>query len=249
MSNPEKRCVMNRGDIHVQWRGLYGNNLFQLAGGLVLAIESGAHLRSKPISGMPLTKLSLPDPPKLCHETRLDQPHFNREFLVDLLNRGQHVVVNGHHQQYRHYREHKEAIRRLFMFHGEPSYEPSPSDLVVHLRLQGQFQQWPYDLDLVRDHVRSWRDGNVVIVTDEPLHPYLVSNFRKPGYRIVSQSLEKDFCTLLRAHRLVITPSTFGWWGAFLGNAHEVFFPHQQGIWRKPYIDLWVDDEERFIKY
>src|SRR5688572_11431629 len=101
MNNPEKRCVMNRGDIHVQWRGLYGNNLFQLAGGLVLAIESGAHLRSKPISGMPLTKLSLPDPPKLCHETRLDQPHFNREFLVDLLNRGQHVVVNGHHQQYR----------------------------------------------------------------------------------------------------------------------------------------------------
>jgi len=240
---------MNKGEIHVRWRGLYGNNLFQLAGGLVLAIESGAHLRSKPISGMPLTKFSPPNPPVGCYETRFDQPHFQKKFLIDQLLMGNHVVVNGHHQQYRHYREHKEAIRTLFMFHGMPSHDPRPDDLVVHLRLQGQWEQWPYDLDVVRTQVSAWRNGNVIIVTDQPLHPYIVANFRKPGYFIVSQSLEQDFCTLLRAKRLVITPSTFGWWAAMLGQAEEVFFPEKQGIWRKPYIDLWVDDESRYIKY
>jgi hypothetical protein len=158
-------------------------------------------------------------------------------------------VINGHHEQYRHYREHKAAIRTILKFDHPASYAPEDNDLVVHLRLTGQGMDEPYDLIALRDHVEAWRRKRIVVVTDCPGHPFIHEHFRNPYVTVLKDTTESDFATLMRAKRLVLTPSTFGWWAAMLGDAQEVFFPFRQGIWRRPYIDLWVDDEPRYIKY
>lgn len=239
---------MTTGVIHVRWRGLFGNRLFQLAGGLVLAIESKCPLRSKPIPGFPFLDFKPPCEPEGTFRTSSVQPAFFKDEWVKRLQNGEHIVVDGHHQQYRHYREHKCAIKTMLLFNAFPSIIPEATDLVVHVRLQGQYQQWPYDLKALKENIKKWRSGRVIFVTDEPTHDFFHEDALENSF-IVSESLEGDFATLMRANRLVLTPGTFGWWAAWLGRAENVYFPEGQGIWRKPYIDLFVDDEPRYIKY
>jgi len=240
---------MTLGNIHVVWRGLLGNRLFQLAGGLVLAIESGARLRCLPITGFPLVEFSPPCPQPGTPETKLVEPCFPKEVFVEQLRNGLDVVVNGHHEQYRHYKDHKAAIRTILQFKGLPSYSPEPHDLVVHLRLTGANATETYDLQALREHIEAWRDNRIIVVTDCPSHPFIHEYLRKPYITVVRDTKEADFATLLKAKRIVLTPSTFGWWSGFLSYAEEIYFPFKQGVWKRPYIDLFVDDEPRYIKY
>lgn len=237
------------GEIHVKWRGLLGNRLFQLAGGLVLAIESGAKLRALPIPGFPLVQFAKPSPPEDAFQTKDCEPAFSAEILTEFLKMGHHIVVNGHHEQYRHYKDHKAAIRTLLHFQGGSSYAPDPEDLVVHIRLTGANATETYDLNYVRVMIESLKSGKVIIVTDDPSHPFIHEQFRERDVVVVKATTEEDFGTLWRAKRLMLTPSTYGWWAAFLGQAEEVYFPFRQGVWKREYIDLWVDDEPRYIKY
>ena len=237
------------GEIHVRWRGLLGNRLFQVAGGLVLAIESGAKMRCLELKGFDRIKFSAPDLTSNLYGSRFGEPLFRLEEMKNLLASGYDVVINGHHEQYRHYRDHKAAIRTLLHFDHPASYAPGPEDLVVHLRLTGAGATEPPDLSYVVKLIKAWRTHAVVIVTDDPSHQFIHDNFREPNTVVVRATKEEDFATLLRAKRLVLTPSTFGWMAAFLGQAEEVFFPFKQGIWARPYIDLWVDDEQRYVKY
>lgn len=237
----------DRGQIHVRWRGLFGNRLFQLAGGIVLAMESQCQVRAKPLSGLPLAQFQPPCEPEGCFRTSSVHPEFHCDEWAQRLRNGEHIVVDGHHQQYRHYRDHKVVIKTLLQFHHTASFIPSANDLVVHMRLQGQYAQWPYDLKALRQNIEKWRGGRVIFVTDEPDHSFFDEML--PDSIVISGTLEGDFATLIRANRLVITPGTFGWWAAWLGHAEQVYFPERQGIWKKPYIDLFVDDESRYIKY
>lgn len=67
----------------------------------------------------------------------------------------------------------------------------------------------------------------------------------------VSQTMVADqfhaFCFLSRAPRLVMAPSTFSWWAAFLGNATEVHFPFQPSRRSVTGPQVVVYDEPRYV--
>lgn len=71
-------------------------------------------------------------------------------------------------------------------------------------------------------------DEAVLVVTDDPE----LAERLCPQWRWQSGSLLRDFHTLCRAERLVMSSSTLSWWAAYCGQARRVVFPR---LWPMDY--------------
>ena len=57
----------------------------------------------------------------------------------------------------------------------------------------------------------------------------------------------EQFMLIKSANKIIITPSTFCWWAAFLSNATEIYYPMTVGLIPTTNKEnLIVDDEERY---
>jgi hypothetical protein len=171
-----------------------------------------------------------------------------------ILNGGD-VLVDGYHQRYEILRPWKQEIKAMFSIQELPTPQrlPGAEDLVVHVRLTDYFYNpgFGYSFEEILAVIRSQRYDRLMVMTDEPSHPFiqrLQSEFAAiPGQ---PESPLADFAVLMAARRLVMTPSTFSWWAAWLGPAAQIHFPRDRGIWQvHKGIDLWVDDEPRYVAY
>lgn len=93
---------------------------------------------------------------------------------------------------------------------------------------------------------RHFRD--LILVTDDSTDPFFW-RFRRYRPIIRSQSSDADFDYMLRARQLALSPSSFAWWAAFLGQADWIGFPVPcQGLWaldNQDGVDLRVWDDPR----
>jgi hypothetical protein len=58
----------------------------------------------------------------------------------------------------------------------------------------------------------------------------------------------EQFALIKSANKILLTPSTYCWWAAFLSNAEEIYYPWMNDLIpteRGP--NLFVDDEDRYI--
>jgi hypothetical protein len=85
------------------------------------------------------------------------------------------------------------------------------------------------------------------IITDCPRDPFL-KLFDRYHPQIVSGDLMDDFNILRSAHRIVMSMSTFSWWGSFLSEAAKIYMPDvDYGIWGPMFrVDLKITDESRY---
>jgi hypothetical protein len=75
-------------------------------------------------------------------------------------------------------------------------------------------------------------DLHVKVVGDDPLQTQLVAN-QIPNSMICSSSEETDFQALVSASKVVISNSTFAWWGAYLnGTNKEIVAPNHWIGWK-----------------
>ena len=91
---------------------------------------------------------------------------------------------------------------------------------------------------------QSW--NRLILVTedlDDPVFARLVELY-SPTVR--HGGAVADLTTLIAARRLVMSTSTFSWWGAVLGQADEVHFP-QWGEWHPQFgrsdVDLMIPED------
>ena len=73
--------------------------------------------------------------------------------------------------------------------------------------------------------------------------------FEKYNPVMCSGNLMEDFNILRSAKKLIMSLSTFSWWGAFLSEAEEIYMPDPDyGVWRRINndINLRIDDENRY---
>jgi hypothetical protein len=167
------------------------------------------------------------------------------------------VVLNGYHQRYEILRRMKQPLKAMLSVLDGPQPEqlPGSDDLVVHVRLGDYFSprvaaRYAYPLEEVARVARSQQYGKLYVVTDEANHPFIQRLQSELNAIVVQRSALADFAFLLAAKRLVITPSSYSWWAAWLSNAQTIFFPLEKGVWlRKNNVNLWVDDEARYVPY
>jgi hypothetical protein len=243
--------------IHVRYRGRLGNNLFQFAAGLIVSRHTNAPLACRPVPGFPATfgfEASF-DPTSPWHTSTCDH-RLDLARCAAHLGSGGDVIVDGFHQLYEIYKPFKGLLKTAFSKVVTPGtyVETSREDLVVHVRLGDFFKQFfekdNYDLGLVHSLIKQQSFRRLVVVTDSPEDPFIERLRSDFAAEVARGDRLSDFVTLMRAKRLLITPSTFSWWAAWLSEAEHIFFPRGRGSWgRIKGINLWVDDEERYVAY
>ncbi len=232
--------------IQVQYRDRLGNQLFQYCFGRILAEELGYRLEAKPLPHFPGTSTvvdgqAIESPVWDCPElVTLD------EILADRSPR--RIVINRYMQQYRHYRPYRDKIRAWVEI-GRSKVQPEPDSLVLHMRF-GDFRQkgWVLSPDYYHAIITQETFSRLYIVTDEPGSPELES-FVPYQPTLVTGSPIESLRFIRSARRIVLSQSTYSWWGAFLSEADRIYFPlPRRSIWSPgaTFVDLRVD-ESRYI--
>jgi hypothetical protein len=233
--------------------------LGQFASGWALAHRSNVPLSAAPIEGFARTAgynfgTAAFRPLDACSG---NEPRIDLDACLGHLGGGGDVVINGCPQCYGMMLPMKREIKALLSDSRFPSpiRRPGPDDLVVHVR-PGDYLApesaprlaRPLEDLLAVIERQSFR--RLFIATDEPAHPFI--QLLRGEFRCIIGGKNEldDFAMMLCARRLVLAPSMFSWWAAWLGNAQEIHFPANRGIFRENSgIDQWFGGERRWVAY
>lgn len=246
--------------INVEYGGRLGNNLFQYCFGRILASELGYKLQASRINGFSSTgdtvdgKIISGNPHELHgHEVDLN------EILKNPPNGPIHL--KGYYQRYEYYKKYKAQIKQWLQIE-EYNVNQKDEDVILHMRLGDDITTFdpnaPYIMPFeYYEKALEKLDFNQLFICSEPetLHSPYIKQFERYNPLIVGGDTLTDFRVMRSFKNIIVSQSTFSWWGAFLSEATNVFMPvPQKGNSRlpnewsdaRPDIDLNVDDESRY---
>lgn len=117
---------------------------------------------------------------------------------------------------------------------------PTKDDLVLHIRFSGTFE-WIDYIDMenrtsqfyspekIKDIISNIKYNNLYIVCNNPKADWekeYLNEFSDLNPKIISGLLGDDFEFLLKAKKLIVSPSTMSWMAGLLGDADEVHIPY-----------------------
>ncbi len=238
--------------IEIRYSTRLGNQLFQYALARIISFNLNLFLPASPISGFPSTYHSVPGnriySPKVT--LRGQNPDVN-SLLQDSNNC--YLTLDGNFQQSRFYIPWARELRNEWLIPEIPSgfTGADSDDLVIHIRRTDYlWQGWGLPFSTYQSIIESHKGGQIVIVTDDPHDPFLWRfNSYKPLIR--STSAFNDFLYLRSANNILMSPSSFSWWAAFLSEASRIYFPiPMTGIWALNHdegVNLFMHGDERYI--
>ena len=228
--------------IEVFYRARTGNHLFQYCFGRILAEELGYQLQATPIPHFDGTAASVEghsyeEPVWNCPEATNPA-----EIIADRTPR--RIVVRGYMQQYRYLHPYRHRIRQWAEI-GQCKVLPEPDALVAHIRL-GDYaaQGWVLSPNYFHAVIAREKFSRLYIVTDEPESPYL-KGFERYAPTMVTGSSIESLRFIRCARRIVLSQSTYSWWGAFLSDAERIYYPlPRRSLWTpgRSLVDLRVHD-------
>jgi hypothetical protein len=268
--------------VKVNYHGRLGNNLFQYCFGRILAEKYNQPLICDKINGFPNIK-SIDD--KSSYITNTNKMDLLGHYIdINNLPQNTNFILDGYYQRYSYFKYRKDDICRWLLCDAKPSYICEEKDVVVHIRLGDvcseheehvenhrniTYAHHPLPLFYYINAINSFNDINKILILteknwiDHPQIKSLKSSFPQYDFIVISDTIEKDFSTIVYANRIIISQSTFAWWSAFLSNATTIHSP-LIGFWHPKSnrkiniiksngnfidheINLIVDDENRYI--
>lgn len=171
-----------------------------------------------------------------------------------LRNGAQHrIVLNGYFQRTEYYHPYRERIREWFKFKDNTLAVPlQPQDVVVHMRqsLDMFLFDRAIDLNYYNELLSGMSLGGKVYVCGLGLSEqvrHALATF-KPVY--LDLPAIDTLKLLTRANRIVMANSTFSWWGAYLSEAREIYFPRMvRNFWGKDRPDVSLEVPEERYRY
>lgn len=207
--------------IQVHYTGTLGNNMFQYAYARVLAEHTNMRLVAPYILGFPRTydevgRTSLPVTTKI-----------SRAEPIDTVNTAGGIKMHGGFINYPVLKPHKEQIRQWFELDVEPPIVPEKDDLVLSIRRT--WNGYPEALCLPFSFFDNLLQNvvfyNLYIASDSLSDPFF-DQFKKYDPILLDKySGIEQFAIIRAANKMVLTPSTFCFWAAWLSDAEEIYFP------------------------
>jgi len=265
--------------IKVSYKGRLGNNLFQYSTGRVLAKRYGYHLSASPVKGFLNTKeeidgLKFTTPSTKLRYNKVDLNNLDKKVKN---TEGLHILLRGTFSYYPVLVPHKNEILKWFDFDlidlksfenrfkvfKNNNYETIPveninnNDVLLHIRLG----------DLLKDKVKS-----VTRALYFDYYKIVLERIKFDRLFIISDSIESEYVKEFNNYnpiclfdtnavdtlkfyksfsRIIMSRSSYAWWGAWLSNAEEIYFPiPENDLWGvnniKTDVDLRVN-ESRYI--
>lgn len=238
--------------IEIRYSTRLGNQLFQYALARIIASELNLLLPASPISGFPSTFKAIPGRCILWPKTVLEGQDPDLSSLLQH-SRDCHLTLDGNFQQSKFFVPWSHQLRSQWLIPEVPNgfTGADPDDLVIHIRRTDYlWQGWGLPFSTYQSIIESHAAKRVVIVTDDPHDPFLW-RFKKYNPIIRNTTAFYDFLYLRSANNIMMSPSSFSWWAAFLSEATRVYFPvPQSGIWASNHdegVNLMMPDDDRYI--
>lgn len=193
----------------------FGNRLFMIAGTIGIAVKNGYEYGFPEWNNERFFVNPLP---------RLKPGNYNQIFCDWGFNSFQvedNTSLYGYFQSEKYFAHCKDLIRYYFTL--KPICGPIKDAIIVHYRA---YYADLYDTMFARldrsyywEAIRQFPDRRVVVVTD---NIEKAKACIKRNYEYVSSSALNDFYILANADYLIMSNSTFGWWGSWLSGAKTV---------------------------
>lgn len=231
--------------IQVDYFGRLGNRLFQYTFGRLLAENKGYALKAKPIPGFPGTYDNV-DGYSTDESVLKSKGHVVD--MSELLEHRGKILLRGYYQRCEYYQPYRNQIKQWLRFDNRFRAKP-PHDVVVHIR-NGDFIQRGYDLpwSFFQRVLGGIKYDNLYVCSDSPTGQ-TVAEALEDGAQLFHEGVIEDFQFISSFNRIILSPSTFGWWAAYLSKANKIYIPiTQRGYWsdERPDVDLMVP-ESRYV--
>lgn len=232
-----------------------GNRLFKYCWAREIAERKGFHFIPDPIDGFPETYKTLHG--EKIFENELIIPPSTQSFnMNELYDHSGKILIHGYPQRYEFYSFNKNNILKWLTIENEEIYDfPDEDDIVLHVRL-GDYMNygWNMSIEYYKSILKREKYKNAYIITDDPNNQeiYKLIDYGcivKDNSMFGLMKTMADFVFAKKAKKIIISPSTFSWWAAFLGVG-TVYFPCISYPWVKSpginEIDLRVLDDPRY---
>jgi hypothetical protein len=238
--------------IEIRYSTRLGNKLFQYALARILASELNLFLPASPIPGFPSTFQTIPGNRFVTPKVVLKGQDVDLQALLQYSS-DCHFILDGNFQQSRLYVPWSQELRSKWLVPEVPSgfIGADPDDLVIHIRRTDYlWQGWGLPFSIYQSIIETHASKRLVIVTDDAKDPFLW-RFRKYKPLIHSTTAFEDFLYLRSANNIMLSPSSFSWWAAFLSEAQQIFLPiPYSGIWAKDHVEgvnLEMSSDDRYL--
>jgi len=246
--------------IKVNWHGRMGNNMFQYCLGRILATELGYKLQAPAIDGFIGTTDKIEGRVIQYPVKNLEMHVIDIEELTTKRTQDQQLHLNGYFQRYEYYKERKEDVKH-WMRIDDFDVGQTDKDVIMHIRLGDNLTHvgeipfiMPYEY--YEKALESMEFERLFICSDpETIHSPFLKKFDKYNPTLLRGNKMEDLRAMKAFNKIIVSQSTYSWWGAFLSEADEVFMPvplpgNSKLIneWSsgRPDIALFVDDEDRY---
>ena len=236
--------------ILMRYGGRLGNNMFQYAYARIMAemrecefaTDPGQfHLQNKfpnAIEGAPFKIL----PGTVFTDETQSFDTFHKK--LPLLTQPKYdVCLTGYFQKWEYYQAHESEIKQWFYL-PPIDFMPGDKDVIVHFRRDDYIEaKSDLNFEYYRFIFQSNRFGKVYFTGD--VDDKVKKEFSDIKYIQIKLDEIDTLRTIKKFKNIIMSNSTFVWWGAFLSNAKNVWCPlPDSGYWSKEQTqDLFIPEK------
>jgi len=233
--------------INVSKLGTLGNNMWQYAVSRIIAENNNLRLNCYSIPGFPKTSENVDGDIYDSPTFTIDGHFFDHKTNFEKCR----VEMRGYVQRYEYIRPYKEKVKDWFKIDVKSPIDVHPNDFVVSIR-RG-WNGYPTSLcppkEFFINLFSNVEFDRIILCTDsfdDPFFDFMDSldiEVIKAQYSPLEQ-----FALIKSANKILLTPSTYCWWAAFLSDATEIYYPWVENmIPTERGVNWLVDDENRYI--
>lgn len=232
-------------------KGRLGNQMFQYALGYSLSIKYNCQLYIKnEINKILIDKyFNIKTPIDLrynCNK-QIIETEFNYSDNIkkfDSIKESGFYLINGYWQDERYFKNYEKKIKELY---DVPKYNISKNDLIIHVR-RGDYINNPRfnkshfycDLNWYKKAISHFNFDKLHIVSDD--NKWCKNSFAEYNPIIPNLEEKNTLGYISSFNNIIISNSSFGWWGAYLSESSNVIYPslwYPKDVSLKPALNSW----------